>query len=93
MDLLDGPEGLLPQVHGNGGLQLLKPHVHQTSDHLGLVQFEGVLLCLVLLRLGQMVAELEGGGEEEEEEGRGGGRSTRGACCCVTGYSQCRRVS
>lgn len=57
--LLYGTEGLLPQVHRDGALQLLKTHVHETRDHLLLVQLERVLLVLVLLRLGKMVPQLQ----------------------------------
>ena len=61
MDLLDGTKGFLPQVHCNGALQLLKPHINETCDDLLLVQLECVLLGLIFFSLRQVIAELREG--------------------------------
>ena len=51
VNLFNSFEGLLPEVHLDGALQLLKPNVHQILHSLWLIKLERMVLFLVLLGL------------------------------------------
>lgn len=59
MDVLDRLEGLLPELHVDGRLQLNKTRVQMHGLRFWVVQVDGPLLVLVLVDVAKMSAQLQ----------------------------------
>lgn len=60
MDILDGSEGLLPELQLDGDFELLEPRLEEPGERVRVAKVDRVGLLSVLLRVEEVLAELLG---------------------------------